>query len=69
MCRGYGRAMVRTMMAASAVPHFHFHDDVMMAGLMRMRTELQAMPQGDRLTVLPFILKVRVQAHLGCVPC
>ena len=61
--------MLRTMTAASAVPHFHFHDDARMAKLMRMRKELQATPQGERLTMLPFILKVPARALLLSAHC
>ncbi len=59
LCRGYGRAMVRTMTAAGAVPHFHFHDDVNMAKLMQLRRELQLYPKAAKVTMLPFIIKVQ----------
>ena len=58
MCRGYGRAMVRTMTAAGSVPHFHFHDDVSMARLTQLRRGLQLGPEAAKVTMLPFIIKV-----------
>ena len=58
-CRGYGRAMVRTMTAACAVPHFHLHDDIAMAKLMQLRRDLQIHSKGQKLTMLPFIIKVQ----------
>ena len=59
VCRGYGRAMVRTMTAAGSVPHFHFHDDVNMTKLVQLRRELQLYPKAGKVTMLPFIIKVQ----------
>ncbi len=51
--------MVRTMTAAGAVPHFHFHDDVNMTQLVQLRRELQLYPKAGKVTMLPFIIKVQ----------
>jgi len=56
--RGYARAMVTSMKAAAAVPHFYFCDEIRMDGLVALRARLRAeehAPPG--LTYLPFLLK------------
>ncbi|KAL6763353.1 2-oxoacid dehydrogenases acyltransferase-domain-containing protein [Haematococcus lacustris] len=57
--RGYRRAMVRSMTAVAAVPHFHFHDEVGVDALLRVRQTLrgEAALAGLKLTLLPFIIK------------
>ena len=55
---GYRRAMVKSMTAAAAVPHFHFCDEVLMDKLVALRMELKAIAPADvGLTVLPFTIK------------
>lgn len=58
--RGYARAMVRSMTAAGAVPHFHYCDELDAGPLLAARALLAADPalDGARLTFLPFVLKV-----------
>ena len=60
--RGYRRAMLRSMTAAGAVPHFHLCDEVCMDALVGLREGLRGDPalNGGKLTFLPFFLKVRV---------
>jgi len=65
LCRGYGRAMVRTMTAACAVPHFHLHDDIAMTKLMQLRRDLQIHVKDQKLTMLPFIIKVQNTSPLA----
>jgi len=57
--RGYRRAMVKSMTAAAAVPHFHYHDEVCMDGLMAARKALASHTSlhGVKLTLLPIIIK------------
>jgi 2-oxoisovalerate dehydrogenase E2 component (dihydrolipoyl transacylase) len=55
--RGYARAMVKTMKAAAAVPHFYFCDEVCMDALIALRAKLRQDGAHERLTYLPFILK------------
>lgn len=72
MCRGYRRAMVQSMTAAGAVPHFHYCDEVSMGHLLRLRATLLSDPalQGHKLTFLPFMLKVcTFLLHLCNVSC
>ncbi|EIE27558.1 hypothetical protein COCSUDRAFT_55557 [Coccomyxa subellipsoidea C-169] len=56
---GYRRAMVRSMTAAGAVPHFHYCDEISVGALLRLRTSLLSDPalKGLKLTFLPFMLK------------
>lgn len=60
LCRGYRRAMVNSMTAAGAVPHFHYCDEISIGPLLRLRAALVNDPalQGLKLTFLPFMLKV-----------
>ncbi|GFR41858.1 hypothetical protein Agub_g2638 [Astrephomene gubernaculifera] len=66
--RGYRRAMVRSMTAASSVPVFHLHEEVRVDRLMGVRAALRDDPrvreQGLRLTVLPLLLKALSAALL-----
>ncbi|CAL8463419.1 g2953 [Coccomyxa elongata] len=57
--RGYRRAMVNSMTAAGAVPHFHYCDEISMGPLLRLRAALVDDPalKGLKLTFLPFMLK------------
>ncbi|BDA48716.1 Lipoamide acyltransferase component of branched-chain alpha-keto acid dehydrogenase complex [Coccomyxa sp. Obi] len=57
--RGYRRAMVNSMTAAGAVPHFHYCDEISVGPLLRLRAALVNDPslQGLKLTFLPFMLK------------
>lgn len=57
--RGYGRAMVKTMTAANAVPHFNFMDELRMDELAAVRASLKGSPLlgGAKLTALPLLLK------------
>lgn len=58
--RGYRRAMVAAMEASNAVPHFHLCDEVDLTQLVAVRQRLRgdALLNGQRLTFLPFVIKV-----------
>lgn len=58
--RGFRRAMVAAMEASNAVPHFHLCDEVDMTQLLGVRQRLRgdALLGGQRLTFLPFVIKV-----------
>lgn len=58
--KGYRRAMVSAMEASNAVPHFHLCDEVDLTQLAAVRQRLRgdAMLNGQRLTFLPFVIKV-----------
>lgn len=57
--RGYRRAMLRSMTAAAAVPHFHLSDDVRVDAVVALREALKgaAALRGAKLTYLPFFVK------------
>ena len=61
--RGYRRAMVKTMDAASRVPHFHLHSTARAARLASVRSVLAADPAlaGAKLTVTAFLVKALAQ--------
>ena len=61
--RGYRRAMVKTMDAASRVPHFHLHSTARAARLASVRAVLAADPAltGAKLTVTAFLVKALAQ--------
>ena len=53
--------MVKSMAAAGQVPHFHLMDEVIVTRLAALRTRLRGDPSvsGQKLSFLPFILKVQ----------
>jgi hypothetical protein len=57
--RGLQRAMVKSMTAAWAAPHFGFADEVVLDPLLRTRDALRGVlaPHGLRLTFLPLLIK------------
>mmetsp|Transcript_29090 Transcript_29090/g.75245 ORF Transcript_29090/g.75245 Transcript_29090/m.75245 type:complete len:555 (-) Transcript_29090:635-2299(-) len=57
--RGYRRAMIKSMTAATQIPVFHLHDEVCLDELIRVRRVLQGDPAmgTSKLTPLPFMLK------------
>jgi 2-oxoisovalerate dehydrogenase E2 component (dihydrolipoyl transacylase) len=57
--RGLQRAMVKSMTAAWAAPHFGFADEVVLDPLLRTRDALRRVlqPHGLRLTFLPLLIK------------
>lgn len=58
--RGYKRAMVKSMVAAGAIPHFHLCDELDMRALMALRNQIKgdSVLQGVHLTFLPVMIKV-----------
>ena len=54
------KAMVKTMTAAQAIPHFGYYDDVDMTELVALRRRMKAIAekQGIRFSYMPVILKV-----------
>lgn len=59
--RGYKRAMVKSMITAGAIPHFHLCDELDMQALMTLRNQVKddSVLQGVHLTFLPIMIKVR----------
>ncbi|RMZ52861.1 hypothetical protein APUTEX25_000980 [Auxenochlorella protothecoides] len=57
--RGFRKAMVKSMAAAGAVPHFHFCEEVQMDALVALRALLrtEAVLGGAKLTYMPFFIK------------
>ncbi len=60
--RGYKRAMVKSMVKAGAIPHFHLCDELDMRALMSLRHRIKddSVLQGVHLTFLPVMIKVHV---------
>lgn len=58
--RGYKRAMVKSMIAAGTIPHFHLCDELDMRALMALRHQIKgdSVLQGVHLTFLPIMIKV-----------
>lgn len=58
--RGYKRAMVKNMIAAGAIPHFHLCDELDMGALLALRNQIKgdSVLQGVHLTFLPVMIKV-----------
>jgi pyruvate/2-oxoglutarate dehydrogenase complex dihydrolipoamide acyltransferase (E2) component len=61
-CRGYRRAMAKSMAGANEVPHFTFCEEIDMDRLVDLRTRLQADATSSRgadvrFTYMPFIMK------------
>ena len=58
--RGYKRAMVKSMIAAGAIPHFHLCDELDMGALLALRNQIKgdSVLQGVHLTFLPVMIKV-----------
>lgn len=56
---GYTKAMVKTMTAANAVPHFVYSDEVDVGALIKMRLKLKeaAEKRSIKLSYMPFFLK------------
>ena len=57
--KGIKKAMIKTMNAANAIPHFGLTDDIRMDKLMQMRGEVKrhAEEQDVKLTFMPFFIK------------
>lgn len=57
--RGLQRAMVKSMTAANAIPHFGYSDEIVVDQLVSLRDELKpiAEARGVKLSYMPFILK------------
>ncbi|KAL6771809.1 DLA4 [Auxenochlorella protothecoides x Auxenochlorella symbiontica] len=62
--RGFRKAMVKSMAAAGAVPHFHFCEEVQMDALVALRALLrtEAVLGGAKLTYMPFFIKAAALA-------
>ncbi|KAL4425054.1 hypothetical protein ABPG77_001832 [Micractinium sp. CCAP 211/92] len=62
--RGYRKAMVKSMTAAAAIPHFHFCEEVQVDQLVALRQQLRDDPAlaGAKLTFLPFFIKAAALA-------
>lgn len=61
--------MVVAMTRAAAIPHCHFFDDVAVDRLLQVRAAQQSLQlHGQRLTLLPFLLKVHCAAPAACCP-
>ena len=60
--RGYKRAMVKSMITAGAIPHFHLCDELDMRALMTLRNRIKgdSVLQGVHLTFLPVMIKVQI---------
>ncbi len=60
--RGYKRAMVKSMVKAGAIPHFHLCDELDMRAMMSLRHRIKddSVLQGVHLTFLPVMIKVHV---------
>jgi 2-oxoisovalerate dehydrogenase E2 component (dihydrolipoyl transacylase) len=58
--RGIKKAMVKTMTAAQAIPHFGYCDEIDMTALVHLRNDVKkvAAERGIRLSYMPIILKV-----------
>ncbi len=58
---------MRSMSAALAVPHFHFHDELCVDALLRTRRALAGDPAlgGAKLTLLPLAITVGVRGVRG----
>ena len=57
--RGLKRTMIKTMTAATKIPHFGYKDEIYMDNLMELRQHLKktAEKQGIKLSYMPFIIK------------
>ncbi|DBB17608.1 TPA: hypothetical protein ACH3X3_002657 [Trebouxia sp. C0006] len=57
--RGYKRAMVKSMVKAGAIPHFHLCDELDMRAMMSLRHRMKddSVLQGVHLTFLPVMIK------------
>lgn len=62
--RGMGRIMVKSMTASWTVPHFGYCDEIVMDGLMQLRSQLKpaADAAGVKLTFLPLLVKAASMA-------
>ena len=58
--RGYKRAMVKSMVQAGAIPHFHLCDELDMRAVLALRKAVKedSVLQGVHLTFLPIMIKV-----------
>lgn len=65
--RGFRKAMVKSMAAAGAVPHFHFCEEVQMDALVALRALLrtEAVLGGAKLTYMPFFIKACWELGVG----
>ncbi|XP_029648243.1 lipoamide acyltransferase component of branched-chain alpha-keto acid dehydrogenase complex, mitochondrial isoform X2 [Octopus sinensis] len=57
--RGIRKAMVKSMNAAHAIPHFGYYDDIDMSSLVQLRYDLKSTSKarGFKLSFMPFIIK------------
>jgi 2-oxoisovalerate dehydrogenase E2 component (dihydrolipoyl transacylase) len=63
---GYGKVMHKTMTAANSIPHFGYKDEIVMDGIMALRTRLkpEAAARGVSLSFLPIMMKAASLAML-----
>ena len=68
--RGYKRAMVKSMVKAGAIPHFHLCDELDMRAMMFLRHRIKddSVLQGVHLTFLPVMIKVPVSTKHSAAP-
>eukprot|EP01116_Phalansterium_solitarium_P008918 TRINITY_DN2288_c0_g1_i1.p1 TRINITY_DN2288_c0_g1~~TRINITY_DN2288_c0_g1_i1.p1 ORF type:complete len:508 (-),score=64.27 TRINITY_DN2288_c0_g1_i1:276-1799(-) len=61
---GYGKAMIKSMTAAAAVPHFGYSDEIAMDRMRQLRADCKAIAdaRGVKLTFMPFFLKAASMA-------
>lgn len=58
-CRGYQRAMVKSMSLAAKVPHFHYLEEINCDSLVQLKTRFQNENKDNNIkhTFLPFLIK------------
>jgi len=58
-CRGYQRAMVKSMSLAAKVPHFHYLEEINCDSLVQLKTRFQNENKDNTIkhTFLPFLIK------------
>lgn len=58
-CRGYQRAMAKSMALAGRIPHFHYVDEINCNALIELKASFQKenSDQGIKHTFLPFLIK------------
>ena len=68
--RGYKRAMVKSMVKAGAIPHFHLCDELDMRAMMSLRHRMKgdSVLQGVHLTFLPVMIKVLLCIKHSAMP-
>ena len=65
--RGYKRAMVKSMVQAGSIPHFHLGDELDMRAVLALRKAVKedSVLRGVHLTFLPIMIKVRLAPILS----